>query len=63
VEAFPLKNFRANTVAEVFVREVVSRHGVPIVVHTDQGRNFESRLFHVFIGNQEDENYSFTSAI
>jgi len=45
VEAFPLKNFRANTVAEVFVREVVSRHGVPIQVHTDQGRNFESRLF------------------
>jgi len=45
VEASPLKNSRANTVAEVFVKEVVSRHGVPIQVHTDQGRNFESRLF------------------
>jgi len=45
VEAFPLKNFRANTVAEVFVKEVVSRHGVPIQIYTDQERNFESRLF------------------
>lgn len=45
VEAFPLRNIRANTVAEVFVQEVISRHGVPEQVHTDQGRNFESKLF------------------
>jgi len=45
VEAFPLKNARALTIAEVFVNQVVSRHGVPLEIHTDQGRNFESRLF------------------
>jgi len=45
VEAFPLRNFRAKKVAEIFVNQVVSRHGVPLEVHTDQGRNFESKLF------------------
>jgi len=45
VEAFPLKNFRAKTVAEVFVNKVVSRHGVPLEIHTDQGKCFESKLF------------------
>jgi len=45
VEAFPVKNTRAKTVAEVFVREIISRHGVPSEIHTDQGRNFESKLF------------------
>jgi len=40
-----VKNTRAKTIAEVFVREFISRHGVPSEVHTDQGRNFESRLF------------------
>jgi len=45
VEAFPVGNVRAKTVAEVFVKEVISRHGVPSEIHTDQGRNFESKLF------------------
>jgi len=45
VKAFPLKNFRAKTVAEIFVNQVVSRFGVPSELHTDQGRNFDSRFF------------------
>lgn len=45
VEAFPLKNVKTKTIAEVFVEQVISRHGVPLEVHTDQGRSFESRLF------------------
>lgn len=45
VEAFPLKNFKAKTIAEVFVNQVISRFGVPLELHTDQGRNFDSRLF------------------
>lgn len=45
VEAFPLKNIKAGTVAEVFVSQVVSRYGVPLEIHTDQGRNFESIMF------------------
>jgi len=45
VEAFPIRNIKAKTIAEVFVREIISRHGVPSEIHTDQGRNFESKLF------------------
>jgi len=46
VEAFLLKNVRAFAIAEVFVNQVISRHGARLELHTDQGKNFESRLFH-----------------
>jgi len=45
VEAFPLRNPRAKTIARIFVNEVISRHSVPLELHTDQGRNFESKIF------------------
>jgi len=45
VEAFPLSNIRAKTIAEVFMNQVISRFGVPLELHTDQGRNFESKTF------------------
>jgi len=45
VEAFPMANQEACTVAEILVREVVCRFGVPVLIHSDQGRNFESVLF------------------
>lgn len=45
VEAFPLKNIRTKSVAEIFVSQFISRHGVPSEIHTDQGKNFESKLF------------------
>ena len=44
-ESFAMPNKEAETVADVVVREFVSRFGVPRQLHTDQGRNFESRLF------------------
>jgi hypothetical protein len=40
-EAVPMPNQRAETVAKAFVNEVVTRHGVPSILLTDQGRNFE----------------------
>ena len=45
VEAYPMKDQEAQTVAEVLVREFISRMGVPMLIHSDQGRNFESKLF------------------
>jgi len=45
VEAFPLKKFKASTTAKVLVNQVISRFGVSLELHTDQGRNFDSRIF------------------
>ena len=44
-EAFPMPNMEAATVARLLVEEVVTRFGVPQVIHSDQGRQFESNLF------------------
>ena len=44
-EAFPLPNQEIGTVAEVLVNEVVCLFGVPLELHSDQGRNFESAVF------------------
>lgn len=35
----------AKTVAETFVTQFIARFGAPLLVHTDQGRNFEAKLF------------------
>ncbi len=43
-EAEPLPNQEAATVVKV-LEQIFSRHGMPTVLLTDQGRNFESHLF------------------
>lgn len=45
VEAYPLPNDQAVTVAEVIVTEWVCRYGAPSTLHSDQGSNFESCVF------------------
>ena len=45
VEAYPIPNQEAITVAEALVNGFVSRFGVPLIIHSDQGRNFESLVF------------------
>lgn len=42
--AFPTRDQRAPTVAQVLVTEWFSKFGVPARIHSDQGRNFESSL-------------------
>lgn len=44
-EAFAIPDQEAETVAKVFVEQFFTRFGVPLQLHTDQGRNFESKLF------------------
>ena len=44
-ESFPMKNMEAATVARIMVEEVFTRFGIPDQIHSDQGRQFESRLF------------------
>jgi hypothetical protein len=45
MEAYPIKNQQAETVATKLVEEFVCRFGVPAELHSDQGRNFESNVF------------------
>ena len=44
VEAFPLRETSSSTLATVLVDEVISRFGVPNVLHNDQGANFCSEV-------------------
>lgn len=43
-EVIAIPNQEAETIAQVFVKEFVCRYGVPLELHTDQGKNFESIL-------------------
>ena len=42
---FPLEDHKAATCARVFVRGWVLQLGVPLMMHSDQGREFESNLW------------------
>ena len=44
-EAYPLPNQVSVTVADVLVNELVCIFGVPLYIHSDQGRNYESAVF------------------
>ena len=44
-EAYSLPNQEAETIVDALVEGMFSRFGAPEVIHTDQGRNFESRVF------------------
>ncbi len=46
VEGYAIPDHTAQTVADCFVEEFVCRFGVPARVHTDQGADFTSNLFH-----------------
>ena len=43
--SYPVRNEKAETVAEKFVSEFVCRFGVPAELHSERGRNFESKVF------------------
>ena len=45
LEAYPLADQTAETVAKAVVNNFISRFGIPEQLHTDQGRNFTSRVF------------------
>ncbi len=42
VEAFPMRDAEASTIAEIFVNEVIPRHGAPRRLLSDRGSNFRS---------------------
>ena len=44
MEACPLPNTTALAVADAFFQHIVYRFGMPSVIHSDQGREFENNL-------------------
>jgi len=45
MEAYPVPNHKAETVATTLVDNFFCRFGIPQSLHSDQGRDFESKLF------------------
>lgn len=45
MEAYPLSDQTAETVAHELVHKFITTFGCPLELHSDQGRNFESTLF------------------
>lgn len=45
IDAFPIRNMKANTIAQKFVNHIVSIFGVPMQIHSNQGQTFESDVF------------------
>ena len=45
IEVCPLPNQSAELMAKVLIERWIVRFGLPRIIHTDQGRNFESQLF------------------
>ena len=43
-EACPLPDKTAQSVANAFFNQIVCRFGMPMVIHSDQGREFENRI-------------------
>ena len=43
-EAFPIKDKCADTVVDVLVDKIILHFGMPLVIHSDQGREFENGL-------------------
>ncbi|KAK3100248.1 hypothetical protein FSP39_016927 [Pinctada imbricata] len=44
-ESFPMPNIESETVAKFIVEEVITRFGVPSIIHSDQGSQYKSKLF------------------
>jgi len=57
-----LKNPRAKTIARIFVNQIVSCHGIPLELHTDQCRNFELKIFQemCLLGIEKQEQLPYT---
>lgn len=44
-EVIPIPSQTASEIADALVRNWITRYGVPLSIHSDQGRSFESRVF------------------
>ena len=49
--------------ADLLMKEVVCTVGVPLLIHSDQGRNFESAVDLPNVGHARDKNHSILPTI
>ncbi|GFY02197.1 retrovirus-related Pol polyprotein from transposon 412 [Trichonephila clavipes] len=56
-EAYPISDLKASTIAEVLVQHWISRFGVPLQLHSDQGRNFDSAVFKRLVSSNQHNWY------
>ena len=61
-EAFPIKNKCVDTVADVLVDKIILWFGMPLVIHSDQGHEFENGLSYI-TGVYEDSNSTLSSGV
>lgn len=45
IDAIPIKNQKAHTIVQKLLDRVITIFGVPMEIHSDQGRSFESKIF------------------
>ena len=45
VDAIPIRNQKASTIAQKVLDRIITIFGVPMQIHSDQGRSFESKIF------------------
>ncbi|KAL7824891.1 hypothetical protein SRHO_G00343510 [Serrasalmus rhombeus] len=50
-QAFPTRDQKASTVAKVLLEKYFVHYGLPKRMHSDQGRDFESRLIHELLSS------------
>ena len=63
-EAYGIPNQEATTVAQVLVDNLFTRFGIPLELHSDQGRNFQRLSGSLpFVGNQENKNNTMSSTV
>ena len=45
-----MRDMKDKIVAEILVKEFINRMGVHVIIHSHQGKNFESKLFQQMCG-------------
>ena len=53
-----MKNMEAQTVGRILTNEFITRYGVPEILHTDQGGNFESIVIKELCRYNKNQDYT-----
>ena len=54
-EAYPIKDKCTDTVADVLVNKIILRFGMPLVIHSDQGRDLWNHCAHYWVASRPEQ--------